>query len=106
MVRLKMSVKYLSENWYMGSTLAKLATTKYKIEPRLATGRYFSRVAEIVASVFSASPSRFPITPDVIFESFRVLIRASNRVTSKFLDLVKFSLISNMLTSPENLFVA
>ena len=49
----------------MGSTSAKLATTKYITDPLVATGRYFSRAVEILSSVFSASKRRVDITPDV-----------------------------------------
>ena len=35
----KTSLKYESEYWYIGSTEPKSDTTKYKMEPRVATGR-------------------------------------------------------------------
>ena len=58
-------MKYLRENWYMGSTSPMLATTKYMTEPRSATERYFSRASEIFSSVCSASVSRWVMMPDV-----------------------------------------
>ena len=58
-------MKYLRENWYMGSTSPMLATTKYMTEPRSATERYFSRASEIFSSVCSASVSRCVMMPDV-----------------------------------------
>lgn len=51
-------LKYLRENWYIGSTSAMLATTKYMTEPRSATVLYFSRAAVIFVSVSSASARR------------------------------------------------
>ena len=58
-------LKYLREYWYIVSTSAMLATTKYMTEPRVATGRYFSRAAVIFSSVISASFNRVLITPEV-----------------------------------------
>ena len=58
-------LKYFSEYWYMESTSAMLATTKYITEPLVATGRYFSRARVIFSSVISASFSRVLITPEV-----------------------------------------
>ena len=64
-VVLNSCLKYLRENWYMGSTSAMAATTKYMTEPRVATTRYFSRAVEIFSSVVSASFSLLVIAPDV-----------------------------------------
>ena len=61
-------LKYFSEYWYMESTSAMLATTKYITEPLVATGRYFSRARVIFSSVISASFSRVLITPEVTWE--------------------------------------
>ena len=49
----------------MESTSAILATTKYITDPRVATGRYFSRADVIFSSVVSASFNRVLITPEV-----------------------------------------
>ena len=49
----------------MGSISANDATTKYMTEPRVATGRYFSRAALIFSSVVSASFRRVVMTPEV-----------------------------------------
>ena len=49
----------------MESTSAILATTKYITDPRVATGRYFSRAVVIFSSVISASFNRVLITPEV-----------------------------------------
>lgn len=57
----------MREYWYIGSTSAKLATTKYITEPRVATGLYFSRAVEMLSSVFSASRRRVEMTPEVTY---------------------------------------
>jgi hypothetical protein len=49
----------------MGSIKPKSATTKYNNEPRVAAGRYFSRAADIFASVFIVSSRRRLIAEDV-----------------------------------------
>ena len=64
-VALNSALKYFSENWYIGSTSAMLATTKYMTEPRVAMTRYFSRAALIFFSVVSASFRRCWMTPEV-----------------------------------------
>lgn len=49
----------------MGSISDRLAMTKYMMEPRVATGRYFSLAALIISSVVSASNSRDLMAWDV-----------------------------------------
>lgn len=58
-------LKYLRENWYMGSISERLAMTKYMTEPRVATGRYLSLAVLIISSVVSASPRRDLIASEV-----------------------------------------
>eukprot|EP00967_Tisochrysis_lutea_P056137 scaffold70789_cov21-Tisochrysis_lutea.AAC.5 len=54
-----MRAKYARLNWYMALMLARSATTKYRMEPRVAAGRYCSRAALMDVSVSSASRTRF-----------------------------------------------
>ena len=60
----------------MESTSATLATTKYITEPRVATGRYFSRAAVIFSSVISASFNRVLITPEVTWGEVHIIIQS------------------------------
>jgi len=58
-------LKYFREYWYIGSTSASVATTKYITEPRVATLRYFSLAVEIWSSVCCASARRLEICAEV-----------------------------------------
>lgn len=62
-------LKYFKEYWYIGSTSAMVATTKYIIDPLVATIRYFSLADDIWTSVCSDSVRRLVICVDVTCNS-------------------------------------
>ena len=63
----KTCLKYWSENWYIGSMTRKSATTKYRIEPRVATGRYSAHATEMRSPAVEALESFSFTSPAVFF---------------------------------------
>ena len=74
----KTCLKYWSENWYIGSMTRKSATTKYRIEPRVATGRYASHVCTISLVVTSAPLTDSSVFFEIFLDESSVLISASS----------------------------
>ena len=63
-----------SENWYIGSTLARSYRTKYRIAARTEHGRYSDDASSICTDVVSAILSDSVTSSEVVFEAFRVLM--------------------------------
>ena len=59
----------MSEYWYIGSTPARSAMQKKRIEPRAATGMYLARVSSISFSAISASATAALISSEVTLET-------------------------------------
>mmetsp|Transcript_28799 Transcript_28799/g.85205 ORF Transcript_28799/g.85205 Transcript_28799/m.85205 type:complete len:361 (+) Transcript_28799:780-1862(+) len=91
--RLNSDVKYERLYWYMGSTIARSATTKYNRLPRVGRERYTLRASLICRSVCSASATRADIVWLVALEVLRVLINTSS---SKMLPVDSRSSLSTL----------
>mmetsp|Transcript_19245 Transcript_19245/g.73653 ORF Transcript_19245/g.73653 Transcript_19245/m.73653 type:complete len:540 (-) Transcript_19245:5059-6678(-) len=78
MARRKRSVNHSREYWYMGSTLARSAMQKNRMDARLATGRYLARRSLILAWYLAAARTASMMVLDVFLDSSRALMRASS----------------------------